>query len=180
MLFRWRDITGHENKILGGWYRLYAKKTYALRLLDRVVSQGESAEGGIVLMVGAMQALTSHRGDEMYEKFLQDLGIDSWDIPVETFGKGIANLRNAPAHGREFPKDEDIDSIYRFVVAAMRVYFLKEMGFSKEQVFRIAQRHRELREGLGLSQENLETDALNEMRRPGWIMEGRAITERHD
>ena len=180
MLFRWRDIAGHESTILRKWYRLYAEKTYALRLLDRVVSQGESAEGSIVLMVGAMQSLTSHRGDEMYEKFLKDLGLDSWGIPVATFGKGIANLRNAPAHGRQLPKDEDIDSIYRFVIAAMRVYFLTKMGFSKEQVFRIARRHGGVREGLGLSQENLGTDALNEMRKPGWIMEGRAIRERHD
>lgn len=180
MLFRWRDIAGHENKILRGWYRLYAEKTYALRLLDRVVSQGESAEGGIVLMVGAMQALTSHTGKKRYEMFLRDLGLESWDIPVATFGKRICDLRNAPAHGRQLPTDEHIVSIYRFVVAAMRVYFLREMGFSKEQVSRIAQRHRELREGLELPEENLHTDAANEMQKPGWIMEGRAIRERPD
>lgn len=38
MLFRWRDIAGHENAIIRNWYRLYADETYALRLLDRVVS----------------------------------------------------------------------------------------------------------------------------------------------
>ncbi len=180
MLFRWRDIAGHENIMIRNWYRLYEKRRYALRLLDRVVSQGESAEGGIVLMVGAMQALTSHTGEKRYENFLRDLGLELWGIDVANIGKRICDLRNAPAHGRELPTDEDIVSIYRFVVAALRVYFLKEMGFSEEQVCRIAQRHRGVREGLGLPEENLETDALNEMRKPGWIMEGRAMRERHD
>lgn len=181
MLFRWRDIAGHENTIIRNWYRLYAEETYALRLLDRVVSQGESAEGGIVLMVGAMEALASHtEKKKRYEEFLRNLGLESRGINVATMGKWICKLRNAPAHGRELPKDPDIVSIYRFVVAAMRVYFLTEMGFSDEQVFRIAQRHRGVREGLGLPEENLETDALNEMLKPGWIMEGRAIRERHD
>lgn len=132
-------------------------------------------------MVGAMEALTSHTDKKKkYEKFLRDLGLESWGIEVATIGKRICDLRNAPAHGRELPKAKDIVSIYRFVVAALRVYFLKEMGFSKEQVCRIAQRHRGVREGLGLPEENLETDVLNEMRKPGWIMEGRAIRERHD
>ena len=180
MLFRWRDIAGHENTMIRNWYRLYAEKRYALCLLDRVVSQGESAEGGIVLMVGAMQALTSHTSEERYENFLRDLGLESWGIKVTTIGKRISNLRNAPAHGRQLPTDENIVSIYRFVVAAMRVYFLRKMGFSEEQVFRIAQRHRGVREGLGLPKENLKTDAHNEMLKPGWIMEGRAIRERHD
>ncbi len=95
-------------------------------------------------------------------------------------GNAGSNLRNAPAHGRQLPTDENIVSIYRFVVAAMRVYFLRKMGFSEEQVFRMAQRHRGVREGLGLPQENLNTDAHNEMLKPGWIMEGRAIRERRD
>ena len=177
MLFRWRDIAGHENTMIWNWYRLYAEKRYALRLLDRVVSQGESAEGGIVLMVGAVQALTSHTGEEIYENFLRDLGLASWGIEVATIGKKISNLRNASAHGRELPADENIVSIYRFVVAALRVYFLRKMGFSEEQVFRIAQRHRGVREGLGLP---LATVAHNEMLKPGWIMEGRAIRERCD
>ena len=180
MLFRWRDIASHENTIIRNWYRLYTEKRYALRLLDRVVSQGESAEGGIVLMVGAVQALTSHTGKERYENFLRDLGLESWGIEAATIGKKLSSLRNAPAHGRQLPTDENIVSIYRFVVAAMRVYFLRKMGFSEEQVFRMAQRHRGIREGLGLPQENLDTDAHNEMLKPGWIMEGRAIRERHD
>ena len=127
-----------------------------------------------------MQALTSHTGEERYENFLRDLGLKSWGIEVATIGKKISNLRNASAHGRELPADENIVSIYRFVVAALRVYFLRKMGFSEEQVFRIAQRHRGVREGLGLPQENLDTVAHNEMLKPGWIMEGRAIRERCD
>ena len=87
MLFRWRDITGHENTVIRNWYRLYAEKRYALRLLDRVVSQGESAEGGIVLMVGAIQALTSRSGEKRYENFLRDLGLESWGIDVANIGK---------------------------------------------------------------------------------------------
>ena len=179
MLFQWRDIAGHENTLIRNWYRLYAEKRYALRLLDRVVSQGESAEGGIVLMVGAMEALTSHRDkNKIYENFLRGLGLKSWGIEVATIGKKISNLRNAAAHGRPLPTDEDVLSIYWFVVAAMRVYFLREMGFSKEQVFRIAKRHRGIREGLGLPEENLDANAYNEMLKPGWIMEGCAIRER--
>ena len=178
MLFQWRDIAGHENTLIRNWYRLYTEKRYALRLLDRVVSQGESAEGGIVLMVGAMQALTSHTDEKIYENFLRDLGLESWGIGVATIGKKISNLRNAPAHGRQLPTDEDVFSIYWFVVAAMRVYFLREMGFSEEQVFRIAKRHRGIREGLGLPQENLDADAYNEMLKLGWIMEGCVTRER--
>ena len=117
MLFRWRDIAGHENTLIRNWYRIYAEKKYALRLLDRVVSQGESAEGGIVLMVGAMQALTSHTGKKRYEKFLRDLGLESWGIEVASIGERISNLRNAPAHGRQLPTDRHIVSTYRFVVA---------------------------------------------------------------
>ena len=174
MLFRWRDITGHENTLIRNWYRLYAEKRYALRLLDRVVSQGESAEGGIVLMVGAMQALTSHTGEKRYENFLRDLGVESWGIDVATIGKKISDLRSEPAHGRPLPADENIVSIYQFVVAAMRVYFLREMGFSEEQVLRMAKRHRGVRAGLGLAEESLAADVHNEMCKPGWIMEGRA------
>ena len=79
---------------------------------------------------------------------------------------------------RPLPTDEDIVSTYWFVVAAMRVYFLRKMGFCEEQVFRIAKRHRGIREGLGLPQENLDADAYNEMLKPGWIMEGCATRER--
>ena len=177
MLFRWQDIAGHENTLIRNWYRLYEEKRYALSLLDRVVSQGESAEGGIVLMVGAMEALTSDKDKKIYENFLRDLGLESWGIEVATYGEKISNLRNAPAHGRQLPTDEDVFSIYWFVVAAMRVYFLREMGFSEEQVFRIAKRHRGIREGLGLPQEDLDAE-YNEMLKPGWIMEGCAIRER--
>ena len=175
MLFRWRDIQGHENKTIRNWYRLYAENRYALRLLERVVIQGESVEGGIVLMVGAMQALTSYKGEKQYEKFLKDLGLESWGIEVATIGKKISDLRNAPAHGRQLPTEADIVSTYRFVVAAMRVYFLKKMGFSSKQVFRIAIRHRGIREGLGLPQENCDAVSHNEMLKPGWIMEGSAL-----
>ena len=176
MLFQRKDIAGHEDTFIRNWYRLHEEKRYALRILDRVVNQGESAEGGIVLMVGAIQALTSHGSEERYEKFLVDLELDSWGINVKTFGEKISKLRCAPAHGRPLPTDEDVASIYRFVVAALRVYFLREMGFSEEQVRRIATRHREVREGLGLSVENLTTDEYNEMVAPGWIMEGRPST----
>ena len=50
-----------------------------------------------------------------------------------------------------FPSEEHIVSTYRFVVAAIRVYFLKKMGFSEEQVFRMAIRNSGIREGLGTS-----------------------------
>ena len=175
MLFRWQDIVGHEDTLIRKWYRLCAERRYALGILDRVVSQGESPEGGTVLMVGVIQALTSNSNKKKrYENFLRDLAIDSWGVDVATIGKKISNLRNRPAHGRPLPPEHEIDSIYQFVVAAMRVYFLREMGFSKEQVFRIAKRHFGVREGLGLPEENLDADAHNEMKRPGWIMEGLA------
>ena len=175
LLFRWRDIVGHEDTLMRNWYRLYAEKRYALRVLDRVISQGESAEGGMVLMVGAIQVLTSNGNDKKrYENFLRNLGLESWGIDVATVGEKISNLRSGPAHGRPFPAEENIVSIYQFVVAAMRVYFLREMGFSEEQVFRIVRRHLGVRQGLGLPEEDLDTDALNEMLRPGWIMEGTA------
>lgn len=178
MLFRRQDIAGYEDTFIRNWYRLYAEKRYALRLLDRVVNQGESVEGGIVLMVGAIQALTSHGSDKRYEEFLRDLGLESRGIDVTTIGEKISKLRSAPAHGRPLPTDENVASIYRFVVAAIRVYFLREMGFSDEQVFRIATRHREVREGLGLPEANLTADASNEMFLPGWIIEGRASKEK--
>ena len=175
MLFRWKDIVGHEDTLIRNWYRLYAEKRYALRVLDRVVSQGESAEGGMVLMVGAMQVLTSTRNKKRrYENFLRDLGLKSWGIDVATIGEKISNLRSAPAHGRAFPAEENIVWIYQFVVAAMRVYFLREMGFSEEQILRMTKRHLGFRKGLGLAEENLDADAHNEMLRPGWIMEGPA------
>lgn len=175
MLFRWQDIVGHEGALIRAWYRLYAERRYALGILDRVVSQGESADGGMVLMVGAIQALTSNSNrKKRYEKFLRGLGLEPWGVDVATIGEKISNLRSRPAHGRPLPAEENIDLIYEFVVAAMRVYFLREMGFSEEQVFRIAKRHFGLRKGLGLPEENLDADAHNDMNRPGWIMEGLA------
>ena len=178
MLFRWRDIADYENTLIQNWYRLYTEKRYALRLLDRVVSQGESAEGGMVLMVGALQELTSHTGEKRYENFLRDLGLDSLDIDVVSIGKKISDLRNAPAHGRQFPSEEHIVSTYRFVVAAIRVYFLKKMGFSEEQVFRMAIRNSGIREGLGLPQENSNAVSHNKMLKPGWIMNGCVTRDR--
>ncbi len=175
MLFRWQDIVGHEETLIRKWYRLYAERRYALGILDRVVSQGESAEGGMVLMVGAIQALTSNSNKKKrYENFLRKLGLESWGVDVATIGEKISNLRNRPAHGQPLPAEENIDLIYEFVVAAMRVFFLREMGFSKEQVFRIAKRHFGVRKGLGLPEENLDADAHNEMNEPRWIMEGPA------
>ena len=93
MLFRRQDIAGHEDTFIRNWYRLYTKKRYALRLLDSVVNQGESVEGGIVLLVGAIQALTSHGSDGRYENFLRDLGLEVWGINVKTIGEKISNLR---------------------------------------------------------------------------------------
>lgn len=175
MLFRWGDIAGHEDTLMRNWYRLCTEKSYALRVLDSVVSQGESAEGGIVLIVGAIQGVTSNTSkNTRYEDFLRDLGLESWGIDVATVGENISNLRCGPAHGRPLPEDEDITRIYQFVVAAMRVYFLREMGFSEGQVFRMARRHFGVRRGLGLPDEDLDADAHNEMLRPGWIMEGTA------
>lgn len=153
MLFRRKDIAGSEDMFIRNWYRLYAEKRYALRILDSVVNQGESFEGGIVLMVGAIQALTPHGTEARYENFLRDLGLEAWGIDVTTLGEKISNLRSAPAHGRPLPTDENVASIYHFVVAALRVYFLREMGFSDEQIFRFATRHREVRVGLGLPEE---------------------------
>lgn len=173
MLFRWQDIVGHEEALVRRWYRLYTEREYALRILDRVVSQGESAEGGMVLMVGAIQALTSNSNKKKrYENFLRDLGLESRGIDVADIGKKICNLRNGPAHGRPLPAEANIDVFYQFLVAAMRVYFLREMGFSEEQVLRIAKRHWGLRKGLTLPEEGLDVDALNERNKTGWIMEG--------
>ena len=104
-------------------------------------------------------------------------GRGSRGIDVTTIGEKISKLRSAPAHGRPLPTDENGASVYRFVVAAIRVYFLREMGFSDEQIFRVATRHRAVREGLGLPEENLTAEASNEMFRPGWIMEGGASEE---
>lgn len=177
MLFRWQDIRGYEDILIQNWYRLYNKNKYALRLLERVVGQGETAEGGIVLMVGAIQALTHHTTEKRYENFLRDLGLESWGIDVADKGQQIACLRNMAAHGRQLPSDPDVISIYWFVVAAVRIYFLQKTGFSNEQVFRIAKRHREIREGLGLSQDDDDDTSYNEMSKPGWIMEGNAVNE---
>ena len=47
-------------------------------------------------------------------------------------------------------------------------------GFSEEQVFRMEKRHFGVRQELGLPEKNLDTDAQNEMLRPGWIIEGPA------
>ena len=175
MLFRWADIAGHEASVMRNWYRLCAEKSYALRMLDSVVSQGESAEGGIVLMVGAIQGVTSNTSKKTrYEDFLRNLGLESWGIDVATIGEQISNLRCGPAHGRPLPADKDITRIYQFVVAALRVYFLREMGFSEGQVYRMARRHFGVRRGLGLPDEDLDAAAHNEMLRPGWIMEGTA------
>ena len=175
MLFRWRDISGYEDTLLRKWYGLCAEHSYALRVLDSVVSQGESAEGGVVLMVGAMLGVKSSKSKKTkYEDFLRGLGLQSWGIDVATLGERISNLRGEPAHGRPLPAEENIACIYRFLVAAMRVYFLRKMGFSEEQVYRMARRHYGLRHGLGLREENLDGDAHNEMLRPGWIMEGTA------
>jgi len=173
MLFRWRDIAGCEDALISNWYRLHSRKKYALRVLDRVVSHGESAEAGIVLMVGAIQALTPHRGTKRYENFLRSLELEGWGLDVAAIGQRISDFRNAPAHGRALPKDEDVLSTYRFVVASMRIYFLRGMGFTCEQVLRIARRHREVREGLGLREEGLDVQAQNKMLQPGWIMTGR-------
>lgn len=179
MLFQRKDIAGHEDRFIRNWYRLYAEKRYALRLLDSVVNQGESVEGGIVLLVGTIQALTSHGSNRKYENFLRDLGLEEWGINVKTIGEKISNLRSAPAHGRPLPTDENVASIYRFVVAAIRIYFLSKMGFSEEQLHRIATRHRGVREGLGLTQENLVADAYDEMLEPGWIIDGGVSKESH-
>ena len=175
MLFRWQDIVGHEETLIRKWYRLYTEKRYALAILDRVVSQGESAEGGIVLMVGAIQALTSKSSKKKrYETFLRDLGLESWGVDVATMGEKISNLRSRPAHGQPISAEENIDSIYKFVVAAMRVYFLREMGFSGEQVCRLAKRNFGVWKGLRLPEEHLDANAHNDMNKPGWIMEGLA------
>lgn len=153
MLFRRRDIVGHEDSLIPSWYRLHAARRYALRVLDRVVSQGESAEAGIVLMVGAIHVLTSHAGDKRYENFLRDLGLEAWGVDVAAVGEKISKLRNAPAHGRQLPTDQNIVFVYRFVVAALRVYFLKKMGLSEKEIRRIVRHNRGVRDGLGLPQD---------------------------
>ena len=170
MPFKYQDIAGHTDEIIPNWYRLYTEYKYALQLLERVAIQGETAAGGIdLLMVGAIQALTNHTGQKQYENFLNDIGLESWNIDVVSIGKRIADLRNKPAHGQPLPTDADVIFIYRFVVAAIRIYFLQKMGFSNEQTYRIVMRHLEIRNGLGLSLKDYDS-SHNEMLKSGWIM----------
>lgn len=184
MLVRQRDIEGHEPRILAGWFRAREENRYATGLLDHIMTRGDRTDAGIVLMVGSIQKLVvreeSHLADEEgcgrrqkfqpYEKFLRDLGLESWGIDVTAMGKRLSDLRGKPAHGDPLPAEPDVVSTFRFVAAALRIYFLRKMGFSEEQCNRIAMRNRGLREALQLP--DPEEPDWNKMNEGGWIMDG--------
>ena len=189
MLVKQRDIRGHERKILAEWFRVHAERRYAIGLLDEIMTSGARPDAGIVLMVGAIQKLVVQENPRSthetcrrksfrpYEQFLRDLGLESWGIDVATMGKRLADLRGKPAHGDPLPPESEVVSTFRFIVAALRIYFLREMGFSEDQCHRIATRHRGLREPLQLPEP--EADQWNKMRNEGWIMAGRGRDDDH-
>ena len=183
MLVRQRDIEGHEPRVLAGWFRVRAESRYAAGLLDHIMTRGARTDAGIVLMVGAIQKLVvredGHVPDEdcnrkqkfqPYEKFLREIGLESWGIDVTAMGKRLSDLRGKPAHGDPLPAEPDVVSTFRFVAAALRTYFLRKMGFSEGQCHRIAIRNRGLREALQLP--DPEDADWNKMNRGGWIMYG--------
>ena len=183
MIVKQRDIEGHESRILAGWFRVRAENRYATGLLDHIMTRGARADAGIVLMVGAIQRLVvredGHVPDEdcnrdrkfqPYEKFLRDVGLESWGIDVTAMGKRLSDLRGRPAHGDPLPAEPDVVSTFRFVAAALRIYFLREIGFSETQCHRIAMRNGGLREALQLP--DPEEPDWNEMNEGGWIMDG--------
>ena len=183
MLIRQRDIEGHELRILAGWFRERAENRYAVDLLDHIMTRGVRTDAGIVLMVGAIQKLVVPEDGHVphedcrrkqkfqpYEKFLRDVGLESWGIDVVAMGRRLSDLRGKPAHGDPLPAEPEVVSTFRFVAAALRIYFLRKMGFSEDQCHRIAIRNRGLREALGLA---VPEDAdWNKMNRGGWIMDG--------
>ena len=183
MLVRQRDVEGHEARIFGGWFRVRSKHPYATGLLDHIMTRGARADAGIVLMVGAIQKLVvpqeghvrgGHGSREQklqpYEKFLRDIGLEAWGIDVAAMGRRLSDLRGKPAHGDPLPAEPDVVATFHFVAAALRIYFLRKMGFSEEQCHRITMRNRGLREALQLPDpEEADWSKMNE---GGWIMDG--------
>ncbi|MYA44454.1 MAG: hypothetical protein F4Z31_22225 [Gemmatimonadetes bacterium] len=173
MLVHQRDIAGHETKILERWFRLHAEKRYAVGLLDWIMTSGTRPDAAIVLTVGAIQKLVTRnnrRGQKhQYERFLRDSGLDAWGVDVTAMSERLAELRNMPAHGDPLPAERGALETFWFVVAAMRVYFLRRIGFTEEQCHRIAIRHRGLREALKLPTPEADWNKMNSR---GWIMNG--------
>ncbi len=173
MLVQQRDIAGHEPRILEQWFRVHAEKRYAVGLLDWTMTSGSRPDAAIVLTAGAIQKLvarTNRRGPKnQYEWFLRDLGLHTWGVDVSAMGKRLAELRNTPAHGEPLPAGREVLETFWFVVGAMRVYFLRQIGFTEAQCQRIAIRHRGLREALKLPSPEADWNTMNS---PSWIMNG--------
>lgn len=181
MLVKQSDVEGHEPRILAEWFRVRAENRYATGLLDHIMTRGARTDAGMVLMVGTIQKLVVPEDDDVpdedrkqkfqpYEKFLRDIGLESWGIDVAAMGKKLSELRGKPAHGDPLPAEPDVVSTFRFVAAALRIYFLREIGFSQDQCHRIAIRNRGVREALQLP--DPEDADWNKMNRSGWIMGG--------
>jgi len=173
MLVQQRDIAGHEPKILEQWFRAHAERRYAVGLLDWIMTSGSRPDAAIVLTVGAIQKLVAPKkclvSRNQYERFLRDLGLDAWGVDVIAMGKRLAEVRNRPAHGDPLPAGGDVLETFWFVVAALRIHFLQQIGFTEEQCHRIAIRHRGLREALKLPGPEADWKTMNS---PGWIMNG--------
>lgn len=104
-----------------------------------------------------------------HERFLRDLGLNAWGVDVTAMGKRLADPRSMPAHGDPLPAGRDLLEAFWLVVAPMRIYFPRRIGFTEEQYHRIAIRHRSLREALELPRPEAAWSMMNS---PGLTLDG--------
>jgi len=171
MLVHQRDIAGHEAEIFERWFRVHAERRYAVGILDWIMTSGSRPDAAVVLTVGAIQKFVGRSNclapKNQYERFLRDLGLYAWGVDVTAMDKWLGDLRNMSAHGDPLPAGRGVLETFWFVVAAMRVYSLRQIGFGEEQCHRIAIRHRGLREALKLPAPEPDGKMMNSR---GWIM----------
>ena len=179
LAIHWRDLNGfREEEVFRQWFLQYPELGAATRMLARSTpgrDTSESAEAGILLMAGAIQALmrgTRAKEEPRYEKFLEKIGMKNWGLDIRSWGKRIAKVRNVgPAHGWEWTDYAEVGAVYRFLLAALRLGILRELGLTPDQLHRIALRHRQMRRGLEL--ESLTKDEYERSGTPGWIVKGK-------
>ena len=179
MILYWRDLAGTCEQVVANWFKMYPEIRAATRMVARSTpgrEDSESAEAGIILMAGAVQALmrgSCVKEPRMYQSFLEDMGMAEWGIDTAAWGKRIAQTRNQPAHGSEWDQPSEVGAVYRLLIAALQLGILKRVGLSSDQLRRLAVRHQGIRRALGF--EMLPTSQYSESYKPGWIISGGAV-----
>lgn len=177
MILYWRDLAGVCEQVVANWFRRYPEISAATRMVARSTpgrEDTESAEAGVILMAGAVQALMRGSGgkeSELYQSFLEDVGMAEWGIDTKAWGKKIARTRNDPAHGSEWDQPNEVSAVYWLLISALQLGVLKRVGLSSDQLRRLAVRHQRIRRALNF--EMLPTEQYSESYKPGWVVKGR-------